>query len=494
MIESLGRAGTRVHVVQVDVARWSGPDGRLGPTCTHHSTGGRDRTRRWSPGRWPGGWARLESSLDRDGAQGRGRVEPPSLEHQTRSRVVRELRQHRVRHRVGRADGLCGRQRIPGGTGPGKKAGRTSGTSMHWGSWAGGGMAYNQSPAMRERLRRIGLRELRSDEALDLLDTVLKSGAPQAVAASVNWATYTRIRSGRSLPEQHGRLTRPGHRRGQRGVPGRLLAASPDERAIVAPGVRAAPPGGGRGNQRPRRDRGGNHLRRARCGLTPGSRPALGLARGLGVTLATTMVFDHPTVGAVVAHLDGLVKQLATERAGQRVRGWPRIESLGVALPARRMTMDEVVAGCRMRLDYPLATWTGIQAHRRAGQDEFAFDLARRAVETCLARSRYGAFRDRPRDQLQHLAGRRTRTFFLRTCHIESAGRSFRAEQRARLRRHQRLRRDVHRPGAGRRLPGQRSRGQRPGGERRVHHPSLRHGPTGYRALRRSRASVSHPW
>ncbi len=69
--------------------------------------------------------------------------------------------------------------------------------------------------------------------------------------------------------------------------------------------------------------------------------------------------------------------------------GRPRIESLGVALPARRMTMDEVVAGCRLRLDYPLATWTGIQAHRRAGQDEFAFDLARRAAEICFSKSRY---------------------------------------------------------------------------------------------------------
>jgi 3-oxoacyl-[acyl-carrier-protein] synthase III len=69
--------------------------------------------------------------------------------------------------------------------------------------------------------------------------------------------------------------------------------------------------------------------------------------------------------------------------------GRPRIESLGVALPARRMTTDEVVAGCRVPLNYPLASWTGIQAHRRAGGDEFAFDLAKRAVEICFAKSRY---------------------------------------------------------------------------------------------------------
>ncbi len=67
----------------------------------------------------------------------------------------------------------------------------------------------------------------------------------------------------------------------------------------------------------------------------------------------------------------------------------PRIESLGVALPERRMTMDEVVAGCRRPLTAPIAAWTGIHAHRRAGEHEFAFDLALRAIESCLSRSRY---------------------------------------------------------------------------------------------------------
>ncbi|HYV48750.1 MAG TPA: 3-oxoacyl-[acyl-carrier-protein] synthase III C-terminal domain-containing protein [Myxococcaceae bacterium] len=65
------------------------------------------------------------------------------------------------------------------------------------------------------------------------------------------------------------------------------------------------------------------------------------------------------------------------------------IESLGVALPDRRVTMEEVVAGCRHRLGFSLVDFTGIQAHRRAGDREFAFDLARRAVETCLSRSRH---------------------------------------------------------------------------------------------------------
>lgn len=69
--------------------------------------------------------------------------------------------------------------------------------------------------------------------------------------------------------------------------------------------------------------------------------------------------------------------------------GLPRIESLGVSLPALRMTTEEVMAGCRVPLNYPLASWTGIQARRRGGDGEFAFDLAKRAIETCLVKSRY---------------------------------------------------------------------------------------------------------
>lgn len=66
-----------------------------------------------------------------------------------------------------------------------------------------------------------------------------------------------------------------------------------------------------------------------------------------------------------------------------------RIESVGVALPERRMTTEEVVAGCRLALDYPVAAWTGIQEHRRAGEHEFALQLAERAIANSFARSCY---------------------------------------------------------------------------------------------------------
>lgn len=65
------------------------------------------------------------------------------------------------------------------------------------------------------------------------------------------------------------------------------------------------------------------------------------------------------------------------------------IESLGVYLPAREVTMREVVAGCRVPPRFPLEEMTGIHAHRHAAEDEFSVDIAREALSDCLARSRY---------------------------------------------------------------------------------------------------------
>lgn len=65
------------------------------------------------------------------------------------------------------------------------------------------------------------------------------------------------------------------------------------------------------------------------------------------------------------------------------------IESLGVYLPRREVTMREVIAGCRVPPRFPLEEMTGIRAHRQAAEDEFSIDMAREALRDCLARSRY---------------------------------------------------------------------------------------------------------
>ncbi len=65
------------------------------------------------------------------------------------------------------------------------------------------------------------------------------------------------------------------------------------------------------------------------------------------------------------------------------------IESLGVYLPERVVSTDEVLRGCRVKLRFPLERVTGIASRRVADADEFSVELALRAIVDCLSRSKY---------------------------------------------------------------------------------------------------------
>jgi 3-oxoacyl-[acyl-carrier-protein] synthase III len=65
-----------------------------------------------------------------------------------------------------------------------------------------------------------------------------------------------------------------------------------------------------------------------------------------------------------------------------------RIESMGVYLPEKVLTMEALLASCRRRPRWDLERITGIH-ERRVAVGEFAVDLAIRAAERALAMSRY---------------------------------------------------------------------------------------------------------
>lgn len=67
------------------------------------------------------------------------------------------------------------------------------------------------------------------------------------------------------------------------------------------------------------------------------------------------------------------------------------IESLGVALPERFVSTQELVAGCRHSLDFDLEATTGISELPALPDGQFARDIAAQAVASCLSRSRYTA-------------------------------------------------------------------------------------------------------
>ena len=65
------------------------------------------------------------------------------------------------------------------------------------------------------------------------------------------------------------------------------------------------------------------------------------------------------------------------------------IESLGVYLPPRAVSTQDILADCAKPIKFPLEQFTGIYSRRMAGETEFSIDLARKAVDRCLANSKY---------------------------------------------------------------------------------------------------------
>ncbi|NIO82505.1 MAG: 3-oxoacyl-ACP synthase [Candidatus Aminicenantes bacterium] len=65
------------------------------------------------------------------------------------------------------------------------------------------------------------------------------------------------------------------------------------------------------------------------------------------------------------------------------------IESFGVYLPPKSVSTKEVLKGCKKKVLLPLERLTGIKSRRMAGETEFSIDLAKKAIEECLAYSKY---------------------------------------------------------------------------------------------------------
>ena len=104
----------------------------------------------------------------------------------------------------------------------------------------------------------------------------------------------------------------------------------------------------------------------------------IGRAAALGYALSPDLLFRTPTIAGVAEAC----------RLPQPITGNVVVESLGVYLPERAMTSDEVIRGCAKKLTLPLGRLTGIKSRRVVGENEFSYDLAVRAVEQCLEHSR----------------------------------------------------------------------------------------------------------
>lgn len=65
------------------------------------------------------------------------------------------------------------------------------------------------------------------------------------------------------------------------------------------------------------------------------------------------------------------------------------IESIGIYLPEKAISSEEIVDGCTSLGKFPLARLTGIKSRRVAGMNEYSIDLAKKAIKKCIEYSRY---------------------------------------------------------------------------------------------------------
>ncbi|HEY7415814.1 MAG TPA: amino acid adenylation domain-containing protein, partial [Ktedonobacteraceae bacterium] len=79
----------------------------------------------------------------------------------------------------------------------------------------------------------------------------------------------------------------------------------------------------------------------------------------------------------------------ADELSGENALGNTYIESLGIYLPPKIVSTDDIMKGCAKPIRFPLARLTGIKNRRMAGETEFSIDLAKKAIADCLANSKY---------------------------------------------------------------------------------------------------------
>lgn len=74
---------------------------------------------------------------------------------------------------------------------------------------------------------------------------------------------------------------------------------------------------------------------------------------------------------------------------GKPMKGNVVIESIGLYLPTKSVPTEEVMEKCINPIQFPLKELTGIETRRMAGDNEFAIDLAKSAVDDCFSRSKY---------------------------------------------------------------------------------------------------------
>jgi amino acid adenylation domain-containing protein len=134
------------------------------------------------------------------------------------------------------------------------------------------------------------------------------------------------------------------------------------------------------------------------------------LAREQGLPVSPEMLFRHQTIAELAAALGdatangttngihGILPATVAPAAAtsgesstesRRTIEGPGaiVQSIGVYLPEKSVTTEQILRECRIPIEFPLERLTGIHSRRVAGETEFSIDLAEKAAGECLRRA-----------------------------------------------------------------------------------------------------------
>ncbi|MEA5360356.1 SDR family NAD(P)-dependent oxidoreductase [Amycolatopsis sp., V23-08] len=180
--------------------------------------------------------------------------------------------------------------------------------SLNWGLWTGAGMGADLDEASAARLSRTGVAPITPDQGLALFDAALDAHRAVVVPAPLDVPALQALAARDSLPSVlRGLVRTPARHRRRRKSSTRLAAANGAERRELVLGLVAEEVAGVLGYESPQTLPSGKPFVELGFDSLTAIELRNRLATATGLTLPSTLVFDHPTPEALARFVEDLL-------------------------------------------------------------------------------------------------------------------------------------------------------------------------------------------